>query len=193
MSRPRAARAGTLALSAILPVILILILTATLTACDPGAAVDPDTARSALEQQRTDVRDLVAGLATAAAGRLEGRVSNARGSYRGCTSVFPEGHRDFRYVASARIDAGAGATMPLLTPLESVLRQAGLDPTPGERPGGRTLRARDGELEAAFSELPAQGRYVLLDVSGPCVEVPADQRDEWEGFTDPDPIVGSGG
>ena len=163
-----------------------------LTACSPGEGndVDPEAARTALEDQRAQVRDLVAGLATGAAEALDGRVTSARGRYEGCTSVFPEGHRDFRYVASARVDAGPAAEKPLLTPLEAVLRDAGLDPAPGERPGGQTLGASADGVDVSFSELPDQGRYVLLDASGPCVEVPADQRDRWEGRTDETPIVG---
>ena len=162
-----------------------------LTACSAGDGddVDPEAARSTLEEQRAQVRDLVAGLTTGAAEALDGRVVSARGRYEGCTSVFPEGHRDFRYTASARVDAGRGAATPLLPALEAVLRDAGLDPVPGERPGGQTLGASADGLDVTFSELPSQGRYVLLDAAGPCVEVPADQRDRWEGLTDEAPIV----
>lgn len=152
--------------------------------------MDPETARTALEDQRAEARDMVAALATGAAQRLEGRVRIATGGYVGCTSVFPEGHRDFRYAARARVDAGESVATPLLDALGGVLRDAGLDPVPGERPGGQTLGARDAaDLAVVFSELPAQGRYVLLDVTGPCIEVPEDQREEWEGRGD-SPILG---
>ena len=153
--------------------------------------VDPTQAAATLEGQRTDVRDLVAGLATGAAAALEGRVSTAIGHWEGCDSVFPEGHRNFRYRASARIDAGPATTRPYLDALGPALDEAGLSgATPGERPGGRTLGGARGEVEVRFSELPGQGDYVLLDVTGPCVDVPEAERDEWEGRPDPEPILG---
>ena len=117
-------------------------------------------------------------------------VRTATGHWEGCESVFPEGHRDFRYRASARIDAGSAAARPYLDALAPALEAAGLsDAAPGERPGGRTLGGTVGEVEVRLSELPGQGDYVLLDASGPCVDVPADQREEWEGRPDPAPIV----
>lgn len=157
---------------------------------DPARADRADRATEALESQRSEVRKLVAALATGAAAALDGRVSNAIGHWEGCDSVFPEGHRNFRYRASARIDAGSRVAGPLLAALASTMRDAGLtDPTPGERPGGRTVTATKGDVEIRFSELPAHGDYVLLDVSGPCLDVPGDQRDDWEGRPDPSPIV----
>ena len=161
-----------------------------LTACDRGDAVDPADATATLEAQRADVRELVATLATGAATALAGRVSTAYGHWEGCESVFPEGHRDFHYRASARIDAGPEAARPYLDLLEPALESAGVSVVaPGERPGGRTLGGTVGEVEVRLSELPGQGDYVLLDASGPCVEVPADRREEWEGRADPAPIV----
>lgn len=161
-----------------------------LTACQTGDDVDPETARTSLEQQRTEVRDLVARLATGVADRIGGAVRPYGGRYTGCTSVFPEGHRDFQYVVRLRIDAGPEASTPLLGAVETVLSDAGLEATAGERVGGRTLGVREGQVGVTFSELPAQGRYVLLDASGPCVEVPEEQREEWEGRVDETPVVG---
>jgi hypothetical protein len=161
-----------------------------LTGCDQGEAVEPDDATATLEAQRVEVRDLVATLATGAATALDGRVSTATGHWEGCDSVFPEGHRSFRYRASARIDVGSSATRPYLDTLGSALEEMGLTATPGERPGGRTLGGTKGDLELRFSELPGQGDYVLLDVSGHCVDVPDDEREEWEGRPDPAPILG---
>ena len=34
-----------------------------------------------------------------------------------------------------------------------------------------------------------QPKDFLLAVSGPCVDVPADQRDDWEGKPDPSPTL----
>jgi hypothetical protein len=162
-----------------------------LTACDPGGDVDvePDQATATLEAQRADVRELVATLATGAAGALGGRVRTATGHWEGCDSVFPEGHRNFRYRASARIDAGPAAARPYLDALGPALADAGLaGATPGERPGGKTLAGSAGDVEVRFSELD-QGAYVLLDASGPCVEVPKDERGDWESRLDPTPIL----
>ncbi len=155
-----------------------------LTACHPGADVDP---AAALDAQRSDVRSLVATLARGAAAALGGRVATATGHWEGCESVFPEGHRSFRYRASARIAAGPEAARPYLETLAPALGELAL--TGGERPGGRVLGGAEGDLEMRFSELPGEGDYVLLDASGPCVDVPADQRKEWEGRPDPEPIV----
>ena len=152
--------------------------------------MDPETARTSLEQQRAEVRDLVARLATGVADRLGGKVRPYGGRYSGCTSVFPEGHRDFQYVVRLRIDAGPEAATPLLGAVETVLRDAGLEASAGERVGGQTLEVREGQVGVVFSELPAQGAYLLIDASGPCVEVPKEQRDEWEGLQDETPVVG---
>jgi hypothetical protein len=88
------------------------------------------------------------------------------------------------------VEAGPGVQRPYLDALVTTLADAGLpEPTPGERPGGRTLGGSVDGVEVRFSELPGEGDYVLLDASGPCVDVPADQRKEWEGRPDPEPIV----
>lgn len=162
----------------------------TLTACDRGDDVDPAEATATLEAQRADVRDLVAALATDAAAALGGRVALASGHWAGCESVFPEGHRNFRYRATARVEAGVDTRRPYLDALSQVLDDAGVAAASGERPGGRTLGgSTGGGVEARFSELPGQGDYVLLDASGPCVDVPSDERDEWERRSDPTPIL----
>lgn len=163
-----------------------------LSGCNPGdeVDVDPGAARATLEEQRTEVRELVTALATGAAAALGGRVRTATGHWEGCDSVFPEGHRNFHYRASARIEAGPAATRPYLDALVGTLEEARVaDPTPGERPGGRTLGGTRGEVVARFSELSGRGAQVLLDVSGPCVDVPDDEREEWEGRPDPTPII----
>ncbi|MDQ4054255.1 MAG: hypothetical protein M3237_16335 [Actinomycetota bacterium] len=170
----------------------VWVVVLALTACDPGddVDVDPADATARLEAQRTEVRDLVATLATKAAAVLDGRVSAATGHSEGCASVFPEGHRSFRYLGSARVEAGPVVARPYLDALGPALEEAGLtDATLAERPGGRTLDGTRGGLEVRWSELPGQGDYVLLDVSGPCVDVPEDERAEWEGRPDPTPIV----
>ena len=71
------------------------------------------------------MRELVATLAADAATALAGRVTSATGHWEGCESVFPDGHRDFRYRASARIDAGPKASRPYLDVLAPALESAG--------------------------------------------------------------------
>lgn len=145
-------------------------------------APDGRDARAALEAQRASVRGLGAALAADAAAAIDGVAGEPAGRFVGCTPVFPEGHRDFRYTLSVRVDAGAAAPASLLGAVRWVLDAAGVAAEPGERPGGRTLGGPgpDG-VDVRLSELPAQGRYLLLDLAGPCVEVPAEDRDAWEG------------
>lgn len=143
----------------------------------------PD-ARTTLETQRDALRALGVELAAGAASAVDGVPGEPAGRYEGCTAVFPEGHRDFRYVLSVRVDAGATAPAWLLGAVGPVLEAAGVAAEPGERPGGRTLGGPGpGGVDVRFSELPAQGRYLLLDLAGPCVEVAAEDRAGWEGRT----------
>ncbi|GAA4695749.1 hypothetical protein [Nocardioides nanhaiensis] len=145
---------------------------------------DAPDARVRLESQRESVRALGVELAAGAASAVDGAAGEPAGRFEGCTAVFPEGHRDFRYVLSVRVDAGAAAPASLLGAVGPVLDAAGVAAEPGERPGGRTLGGpTSGGVDVRFSELPAQGRYLLLDLAGPCVEVPAEDRDAWEGRT----------
>ncbi len=167
----------------------LLLLAAGLSGCGGGGGddVDGSEATSALEGQRDEVRTVASELVRAAVAGLDGRPSATTGGYEGCESAFPEEYRTFRYRATARVDAGRGATPPYLTGLGAVLTDAGFDePTPGERPGGSTLTAVRDDLSATFSELPEQGAYVLLAVEGPCVEVPEDDRDAWQRRQDPE-------
>ncbi len=100
------------------------------------------------------------------------------------------GEVDAPRIQAECIDAGKAAARPYLDALAPALGSAGLArAAAGERPGGRTLGGSVGEVEVRCSELPGQGDYVLLDASGPCVDVPEGDRDEWEGRPDPAPIV----
>lgn len=140
-----------------------------------------------LEQQRDRVRASAATLVQGAVAALPGRASQTTGRVEGCESASEQEFRTFRYRATARIDADPAATRPYLDVLGPVLLEAGFaDPTPGERPGGSTLEARDGDLSATASELPGQGDYVLLSIEGPCLEVPEEDRAAWQRRTDPE-------
>lgn len=159
-----------------------------LTGCGPGGdGVEAGVDSAALEQQREQVRASAAVLVSGAVDALAGRASGTTGRIEGCESASEDEFRTFRYRATARIDVGAPASRPYLDALAPVLLDAGFaEPTPGQRPGGSTLEARDGDLTATASELPAQGDYVLLSVEGPCLEVPEADRRDWQRRTDPE-------
>lgn len=141
----------------------------------------------ALEAQRTQVREAAATLAREGAEALGGRAAAATGRFEGCESADERSYRTYRYVASARLEAGADRARPYLDGLDPVLAEAGFaGATGGERPGGRTLTASSGDLTATLSELPDAGDHVLLSVEGPCLEVPEAERDAWSRRTDPE-------
>jgi hypothetical protein len=152
--------------------------------------VDPVEATARLERQRDDVRAATAELQQSAAAALSGSVRSSTGQWRGCEAGGLEEYRNFRYQASARIDVGDSTPRPYLDRLGAVLAEAGFGtPEPGERPGGRMLHAERDGTGATFSELPDQGEYVLLSVSGPCVDVPEDDRDDWLTRDEPTPEI----
>lgn len=151
-----------------------------------GGDVDASDAASALEAQRGDVRVAAKALVIGAVAALDGRATSTIGGFEGCESAFDNEFKNFRYRATGRIDAGASPSASYLDLLDGVFTAAGFDePTPGERPGGRTLVAAQGDLTATFSELPEQGDYVLVVVEGSCIDVPEDDRAAWQGRSDP--------
>ena len=170
-----------------------VLLVALVTACgrthqDPGDDVPDPSASSTLETQRSQVRAVAADLVAAAVDALGGRSSATTGRFVGCESASESAYATFRYAATGRVDVGVAATHPYLDRLGPVLGAAGFgEPTAGERPGGRTLAATRGDLSATFSELPAQGDYVLLVVEGPCLALPEDERGAYLARTDPEP------
>ena len=173
----------------------LLLVAVVLSGCrdgDDDVAGGAGDATAALEGQRDEVRQAAADLVTGAVAALDGRPSRTTGGFEGCESTFSDEYRTFRYRATGRVDAGAAgqAGRPYLDALAPVLTDAGFaEPVAGERPGGQTLTADRGDLTATFSELPGQGDYVLLAVEGPCVEVPEDDRDDWQSRTDPSPYL----
>lgn len=142
---------------------------------------------AALEQQRDRARAAAASLVTGVADALGGRASQTTGRVEGCESASEDEVRTFRYTATGRVDAGAAATRPYLDSLAPAMEAAGFtDPAPGSRPGGSTLEGSSGDLTATLSELPGQGDHVLLSVEGPCLEVPEEDRRDWQRRTDPE-------
>lgn len=161
--------------------LLTLVLLAGLGACGPSGEdpVDADDANQALEQQRTDVRAAARTLLAGAEEELSGTIRASSGSYRGCESTFPDQFRTFQYLAQARIDTGPGSGVSTLAKLGPVLEDAGftVGDLRGEPNGFTTLAAEKGDLSASF--VHTGGAFIGLDVSGPCVEVPEDQREAW--------------
>ena len=54
---------------------------------------------------------------------------------------------------------------------------------------GTTLGAERDGVTVSFGELPDQGDYVLLSVTGGCVDVPEDERDAWLTKDEPTPEI----
>jgi hypothetical protein len=178
--------------------VFVAVLLSGLVSCGSGSAdgsgddgdvtSDATAAGRELEQQRTDVRDAATTLLRGAERALAGSVATGTGSWRGCESTFNDQHKNFQYLAQGRVHATSGR--PYLDSLRSMLEDAGFAVgDEGDRPGGRTLSASKGQLSATFSEMPDQGDFVLLTVAGPCVDVPEDQRDDWERKADPSPTL----
>ena len=144
-----------------------------------------DDAGAVLRQQRLDVRARAVELLDRAEQGLPGTTTVTSARYEGCESDFPDQYRTFNYLAQARVDTDGVADADRLA---RVLRDAGFeprDPEPG--PGGRqtVTGTRDG-VDASLSVV-ADNPWVLIAVSGPCVEVPRDQRDAWLKQDEPSP------
>jgi hypothetical protein len=154
--------------------------------------VDANDARKTLEQQRTDVRLVALQLANAAERRLQGTTRNSSSGFRGCESAFNEQFRTFQYRAQARIDTGSGpdSGSANLEKLRPVLEEAGftVEELREEPNGFATLAADRGDLSASF--VHTGGPFVGLDVFGPCIEVPEDQRERWFRTKEPNPEIG---
>ena len=151
--------------------------------------VDSDTGRM-LEAQRTEVREATRTLLDGAEQTLSGTTRTGAGGFRGCESAFPDQFRNFRYLAQARIDAdGPAAGLAYLERLRPVLEAAGftVEDLREEPNGFTTLAAVKGDLSAAF--VHTGGPFVGLDVSGPCVDVPEDERNRWLRQEEPTPRI----
>jgi hypothetical protein len=177
----------------VIRILSVLVLLAGLGACGLGSGedqVDADDPSSTLEQQRTDVRLVAHELVLAAERRLQGRIRNSSSGFRGCESAFNEQFRNFQYLAQARIDTGPGSGSEHLEKLRPVLEDAGftVEELRQEPNGFTTLAADKGDLSASF--VHTGGPFVGLDVSGPCIEVPEDQREKWSRTKEPDPEIG---
>lgn len=155
---------------------------------DGGVATED--ARRALEQQRRDARALAAEVLVAVERALPGRRNRASTDFRGCESGGLEHFRSFAYRVDARVDAGAGAGRPYASRLRTALEELGLEVRAERRPGTTLLRAAREDVGVVLTERPGAGDFVLVAVSGPCVDVPEEQSDEWLRRTDDEPLPG---
>jgi hypothetical protein len=167
-----------------------LLLVTALGSCTTGGAnlptgADPERADARRERQRRDVRAAARTMLGDAERRLPGRTTHSSGGWRGCDSVGIEQYKNFRYLAQAGVDVGAGAAGPPLSALHAVLEDAGFtaaEVSPGLGGGDSTsLAGRHRELTAVFSGIggTSVGPVIGLDVYGPCVDVPEGDRDAW--------------
>lgn len=156
-----------------------------------------DHAATLLDRHRTDVRAAARAMLQGAERRLGGTATHGTGAWRGCESSAVEEYRNFRYLAQGRVDVGPDAPERSLAALRAVLEDAGftageVEPGPG---GGRSTRlvGTDGDLTAVFSKTVDSsggaeiGPVIGLDVYGPCVDVPEDEREAWLRRDEPTP------
>ena len=180
--------------------VLVAGLVSGIASCATTADDEPTgPARGAtrLERQRTDVRAAARAMLQGAERRLGGTAAQGTGAWRGCESAAVDEYRNFRYLAQGRVDVGPGAPELSLRPLRAVLEDAGFAAgAVGAGPGGgRSMRlfGTDGDLTAVFSSTGGRssgttvGRVVGLDVYGPCVDVPVEERDDWLHRREPTP------
>lgn len=151
---------------------------------DGGGDEEMPEGSTELEQQRTDVRAAAADLVEQVARRLDGEVSGATGRYEGCTSRFPEGYQDVRYLAQARVDVGDGAAEPYVDRLGPALEAARFTADePVETDNGFVTVSGAGDSLETTVSWTGVGPFVLVRVLGPCVEVGEDEWSDWTGRT----------
>ena len=178
--------------------LLVVLLLTGLGACagtdghDPSvrAPGDPEPAAARLEPQRGEVRAAARTMLRQAERRLSGRTTLSTGAWRGCESAGIEEYKNFRYLGQARVDVAAGAVDPALTSLRAVLEGAGftvgeVSPGPGGGSSSRRLAGTRRDLTAVFSH--PSGTTIGLEVYGPCLDVPAQDRGAWLRRDEPTP------
>ncbi len=162
---------------------LVLALTVlALTGCQDDAADGGGAeAGERLLEQRDDAREAMRVLLRELGADLGGTVGDATGNFEGCASDFTDDTTSFRYLARARVDAGAGAPDPLVDAAPAALQSAGFGSvSQGEVPEGTAVTGTDGPLEGSVTERPGIGAWVIVDVAGECLEVPKADRADWQ-------------
>lgn len=154
---------------------------------DGGDDVD---AAAALNEQRADVRRLASHLAPELAAGLGDGRNKAHGGWRGCVTAEIDGtYGSYQYAVQARLDVPASQPRPYLDALVPILEGEGFQVTVAETDKAGDLTAERDGLAVKAREYPDQDGFVTWGVSGPCVEVPKDQRDEWMDKQEPAPDV----
>ena len=158
---------------------------------DPLDGADLDRAATLLERQRSDVRAAARAMLRGAERRLVGSTAHSTGAWRGCESAGAEQYRNFRYLAQAGVDVPPGAPGAKAAALRRVLEDAGFtaaDAGPaGHRSAGHRSAGLTGTRGDLTAVLAARGAVVGLDVYGPCIDVPEDERDAWLRRDEPTP------
>jgi hypothetical protein len=133
-----------------------------------------------LNEQRAAVRRLTSHLVPVlAAGLGEGRTKT-HGSWRGCVTAELDGtYGSYQYAVQVRLDVPASQSRPYLEVLEPVLKGEGFEVTLTRSGKVGDLSAERDGLSVNAREYDDQAGFVNWSVSGPCIEVPKDQRDEW--------------
>jgi hypothetical protein len=154
---------------------------------EDGGDVD---AAAALNEQRVAVRRLTSQLAPELAAALgDGRVK-AHGGWRGCVTAEVDGtYGSYQYAVQARLDVPADQPRPYLDALVPILEGEGFQVSTVASDKASDLTATRDELSVKAREYPDQEGFVTWGVSGPCVEVAKDQRDEWMDKKEPSPDV----
>ena len=149
-----------------------------------------DDATAALTEQRVAVRKLTNELAPElAAGLGDGRVK-AHGGWRGCVTAEIDGtYGSYQYAVQARLDVPARVPRPYLDALVPILEGEGFEVTVGQTDKAGDLTAERDGLSVKAREYPDQDGFVTWGVSGPCVEVPKGDREEWMDKQEPAPDV----
>ncbi len=159
--------------------VLVLVVVLAFSGCQDDDPPEPDAGERLLEQ-RDGAREAIGVLMRELGADLGGTVSDATGNFEGCATDFTDDTTSFRYLARVRVDAGPGAPDPLVDAAPDALGAAGFgEVSEAEVPEGTAVTGTDGPLEGSVTERPGLGAWVIVDVVGECLEVPADDRDDW--------------
>jgi hypothetical protein len=182
----------------LLTILALLAVVAGVAGCDSGASDVPDdpatgatngpTVVQSREQVRSTTEDVLAMFVAddGPLGSAKPRATFANGTWSGCDDDLVT----WAYEGSGRIDLGAADTAVTLLPdVRSALESLGWaydrDPVAADpatsvtaRKGPHLLRVR------AYTDQP----FVLVSVSGPCIEPTDQQRDDLESNRQSEPI-----